>query len=278
MDVASTFARRGRVERIEDDEVEIRLEGSHEVRWASLALPSAETPGVGDEVLLIGQEGCEAFVVAVLGRSRPGARRLELASGARAEVASSDPEVLRIFSTEGELVVEYDAALGRAQVRTGRGDLEVIAEAGNLRLAAAHTLQLEAERIDARSREINLETGDGASRSSLALSASGARLAGPLVEMVAKRLEQRAGELRQTVQRLVTHASDVQLVVERLETIAGQVRERAKRTYRVVEELAQLRAGRLRTFIASTYHLKAHKTVMRSTRDFKVKADQIHLG
>ena len=63
-----------------------------------------------------------------------------------------------------------------------------------------------------------------------------------------------------------------------LESIAEQVIEKAKRTYRSVEEVAQLRAGRVRTLVKDTYHLKARKTLLRSSRDFKVKADQIHLG
>jgi ribosomal protein L17 len=98
------------------------------------------------------------------------------------------------------------------------------------------------------------------------------------VETVAQRVEVRARELRQTVQRLVTHAGDVQLVAERVESVVEQVIEKAKRSYRSVEDVAQLCAGRVRILVTDTYHLKARKTLLRSSRDFKVKADQIHLG
>lgn len=278
MQVASPFTRRGRVMRIDDLHAEVVLVESSARHWARCALPGGAVPGVGDEVLLVGGDDCETFLVAVLEAPRPTPTHLKLAGGARAEVVESEPEVLRVFSTEGELVLEYDSARGCAKLRAGQGDLEVVAERGTLRLAAAEALQLEAPRIDARSRELRLESGDAVSSSSLALSATGARLAAPLVETVAQRVEQRAVELRQTVQRLVTHAGDVRMVVEKLETIAGQLRERARRSYRVVEELAQLRAGRLRTRVADTYQLTARKTLMRAKRDFKVKGDQIHLG
>jgi len=272
---AGGFARTGCVERIDGDWTEVRLASSHALERARLALSGA-TPSVGDEVLLVGGEGGDCFVVALLGPSR---RRLELVGGARAEVEDDEPEVLRLFSKSGELVLEYDAALGRAKLQAGSGDLEIVAADGNLRLKAANTLQLDAERIVARSRrDIRLDAGDASRRSSLTLSVRGVRLLGPLVETVAQRVEVRAQELRQTVQQLVTHARDVQLVAERVESVAEQVIEKTKQSYRSVEDVAQLCAGRIRILVQDTYHLKARKTLLRSSRDFKVKADQIHLG
>ena len=66
--------------------------------------------------------------------------------------------------------------------------------------------------------------------------------------------------------------------VDVLETAAGRVVERARETYREVEELAQLRAGRVRQVAEKTYHVMGARTLFKARRDVKIKGDTIHLG
>lgn len=268
------FARAGVVECCADGEVEVRV---GESGWLQRArVPEAMALSAGDEVLIVGNGDGACWVTTQLSARR---RHLELAGGARAEVDSDDPGRLSIYAASGELVLEFDAERGRAVVQAEHGDVEVAAADGDLQLRAANTLRLEGERIEARSRhETRLECGDATSRSGITLSARGARLVGPLVETVAERAEVRARELRQTVGELVTHAETVRQVARKVESVAEQVVEKAKRSLRTVEGLAQLRAGRMRTLVEETWHLKSRKALLRSQRDFKVKADQIHLG
>ena len=67
-------------------------------------------------------------------------------------------------------------------------------------------------------------------------------------------------------------------VARRIETLATTVIERAQNTYRKVEGLAQLRAGRMRTLVDATYHIKSKKTYLRADTDVKIDGKRIHLG
>jgi hypothetical protein len=48
--------------------------------------------------------------------------------------------------------------------------------------------------------------------------------------------------------------------------------------YNTVEQLSQLKTGRMRTLVKSTFHLKAKNSMLKSEEDFKVRAEKIHLG
>lgn len=72
--------------------------------------------------------------------------------------------------------------------------------------------------------------------------------------------------------------SRIRLTADRLETSARSIVEKAKNVYRTVEQLSQLRTGRMRTLVASTFHFKARKVFVKSEQDYKIKAKQIHLG
>ena len=52
----------------------------------------------------------------------------------------------------------------------------------------------------------------------------------------------------------------------------------ARDLYQSVAELAQLRAGSLRTIIDGSVHLKAKEVFQRAIEGFKIRAEKIHLG
>ena len=66
--------------------------------------------------------------------------------------------------------------------------------------------------------------------------------------------------------------------VDRLESIAGSVIAKARNIYQTVEELSQVRAGRMRTMVARTFHFKSKKAFVKAEEDYKIKAEKIHLG
>jgi hypothetical protein len=73
-------------------------------------------------------------------------------------------------------------------------------------------------------------------------------------------------------------AGAIRLVAEKIETTAGSIFEKARNVYRSVEELVQTSAGRMRTLVGQTYHLKAGKSVFRAKEIISLDADKIHLG
>jgi hypothetical protein len=73
-------------------------------------------------------------------------------------------------------------------------------------------------------------------------------------------------------------ADEAYLVVGRFESVCRDVVQKEKNLYSVVEDLVQSRAGRMRTVVKSSYHLKGQNVAVRGTEDVKVKSDKIHLG
>jgi len=76
----------------------------------------------------------------------------------------------------------------------------------------------------------------------------------------------------------ITARSGLRLTAARLETVVDSLVEKAKNVYRTVEQLSQLRAGRMRTLVRSTFHFKARRAFLKSEKDYKINAEKIHLG
>jgi len=115
---------------------------------------------------------------------------------------------------------------------------------------------------------VNVPSGDLALRTEhgdIELQSAGAvRIGGQAINLDGERVEVRAKRAR--------------WIVDKLETLAGTVIERATNLYRSVEQLAQLRTGRMRTLVEETYQFRSRNAYVRAEKDYKIKADQIHLG
>ncbi len=89
------------------------------------------------------------------------------------------------------------------------------------------------------------------------MGAEGVEVTGPLFEIRTERLRQ---------------------IVKRIETRADRIVERARRTYREVEELAQTRAGSLRFVAEGTARMLGKRLRFKAREDAKVKAEKIYLA
>ncbi len=90
------------------------------------------------------------------------------------------------------------------------------------------------------------------------------------------RIGGRAIEMNSNALRI--KAASARWIVNRLETLAETLFEKARNSYRTVEQLMQLRSGRMRTLVDQTYQFKSHKAFLKSEEDFKIKGEKIHLG
>ncbi len=66
--------------------------------------------------------------------------------------------------------------------------------------------------------------------------------------------------------------------VDILETTAGRIVERARETYRDVEDLAQLRSAHIRHVATESLHLLGNRSVLKAWLDLKLKGKTVHLG
>ncbi len=119
----------------------------------------------------------------------------------------------------------------------------------------------EKARVNISRGSLELRTEDG----NIELcSAQDVRIGGRTIEMNSRQLNIKAESAR--------------WIVQRLETLAETLVEKARNAYRTVEQLAQLRTGRLRTLVDQTFQLKSRKAFLKSEEDFKIKGEKIHLG
>jgi hypothetical protein len=200
------------------------------------------------------------------------ARELALVDGtvARAVAGRSSLEFVR---PDGTVLFRYDANQGQGRITLENDAIDVHAARGDLRLRAAGDVVIEGRSVHAVCRAPGVETtGElrlGPRQASLA--AATVKIDGDDLEMRSQRTTLRSEDVRAFVGRAVVNA-------QRLETVAEVITETARDLYQSVAELAQLRAGSLRTIIDGTVHLKAKEVFQRAIEGFKIRAEKIHLG
>jgi len=114
--------------------------------------------------------------------------------------------------------------------------------------------------------------------SSLSIRPKRLKLNSAQIDMAANKSEIHIEETHYLGKKFRAKIEDSQIIAGKLTTIAKSITEKAKNVYKTVEQLTQLRTGRMRTLVNSTFHLKAKKTYMKAEDDFKINADKIHLG
>ena len=152
---------------------------------------------------------------------------------------------------------------------------------GRWRWRAAGSVAIDAGAVTGRSRSgigLAVEGEDGATQSVLALDGGTARLTAPTLDFAARQASLQAEETRYAGRSLLAQVASLRLVAGRVETIARTVVEKTRNLYRAVEELLETRAGRVRSRVDGTYHLKARDAVVRAERDVDVDGEKIRLG
>lgn len=199
---------------------------------------------------------------------------LDLGHGARA-VVSEDHE-LSVYAPDGQLVFEYDPATGRQRVVAPAGRLEIVS-ARDVTLRSGNEISLEARRVTLRGSEaVALRCGRG--RTGMELSRREMRLASDRLLVAAEKTEVTSGETTLAGNRIEGAFERARLVAGRVESVARTVIEKAGNVYRSVENLAQLRAGRVRTLVEGSHVCRARKATLYAQEDVRVQADKIHLG
>lgn len=225
---------------------------------ARLALASAEyTPRAGDQVLLAMDGAGQAYVIGVLRALRPAA----------------PPSI-------AGLEVERDGE--RTRLTLSRGDLELRAAAGRVLVSGAEGVAVSSEgdvAIEAgRRATIASVDAEGAARSGLCLDGSSAELRAGVLATRAAHLHTVAEDVTLIAARMDVHLERLRQRAAQLEIEAGELVERAKTSYREVEDLAQTRAGRLRLVARSTMHALAERVKMKAESIFAIDGESIHLG
>lgn len=161
-------------------------------------------------------------------------------------------ERLCVRDAAGQLVFEY--AHGTMRVVAPSGDLELSAPQGTVRISGRDGVDLRA----------GTETRAQLTNNSVSIQTPHTSLETERATVIAKRLTQ-------TINTLAT-------TVAVLETRAGRIVERAKNVYREVDELAQLKAGRIRNVAVKAFQVLSESLTMKAEKDAKIKGEKIYLA
>ena len=253
--------------------------------WAQLAIPTPCQLSAGDKVLAMGNNIDELYIIGILDRvseEAPVEKTLHLSGGSRAQVSGpADEQSIQIYSKKRELLFEYDEKKGKAKVNLETGDIEFVSQKGNINFYAGQDILLSGQAVGITGRSgivLGILNTLGKIQSAFTLKPRQMNLQSPEIEMEAQQGDFQIGKTSFTGKLFSGNVNVVKLNMDRIETVVQTFIQKAKSVYKTVSELSQLKTGRMRTLVESTFHLKSKKIFMKADEDVKVKADKIHLG
>ncbi len=232
--------------------VQLNAAAGNDQTWAAIAISVSHELAPGDTVLAAGENFDEMYIIGLLKTADDSPKTITLTGGTRAE-ASGNPgeQTMKVFSAKQELLFEYDEAAGTARVNMPSGDLEFVTQTGNISFQSGRDISFHSHHMDMKTHEIGLSAHKG---------------------------DLQIDEAVYTGRKLLGNITHAKLVAERLETAAQTMIEKARNLFQSVEELSQLKTGRMRTLVKKTFHFKANKAFVKAEEDYKIRAEKIHLG
>ncbi|MEP7122673.1 MAG: DUF3540 domain-containing protein [Byssovorax sp.] len=240
---------------------------------ARLARIPGYTPTVGDRVIVSFGEA-ESYVIAVLHAAAPEA--LVLPDGARAEL---DGGRLELRDAGGRLLVRYED--GHAEIAAPTGDLRLSAPEGRVVIESALDLALRS------GRDVSIETtrrfevstaADSPSSTRLTLDAKRAALTSPSVEVTSKSARLATSRATVLARSIAVTAESLAQTVVKYELTAERLVEKTRDSFRDASDLAQTRAGRLRTIVKDVLSMHARRSVLVSTDETSIDGKKVLLG
>jgi hypothetical protein len=146
--------------------------------------------------------------------------------------------------THQRFSIEQDNLSGKTILTVPEGDLDLRSEKGSICLEAAKNIKLN-------SPQFTLETTKG---------------------------EFNIADASYQGLRLGASIAQSKVFIGKLNTTVGRLIEKAKNVYRQVDNLNQLKAGRMRTLIKGSYHLKGESINQKADKDVRIDGNKINLG
>ena len=249
--------------------------------WAVNAIPGYPEFCVDDEVLVTGEGADRLYIIGVLNIA-PKPSRVDVDGGVYASVSNNeDKKSLQVFSGSDELLFEFEPDTDRIRLYMDTPNLEVQNRTGDLCFNTAGRMHMKARSIELDGRhhiQMGVTQSTGTKRSQISLERNRVKLESEEACIHAGRGDFRFAEMCYTGKRFIGNVVHASFVMRRMESTVRTLVSRARNVYQKVDELAQLKAGRVKALVQGSYHMKAENTIMKAEKDYKVNADQIHLG
>jgi hypothetical protein len=200
------------------------------------------------------------------------AERIDL----RSEVRPAPAPPIRLSDGSSVAVTDDMAEIrdpeGRVVVRYACGAAEIVAPAGNLTLSAP-----EGRVVLKSAMGIELCSGD-AEEPQVLVGSSEVRVDAARLDVKTEESRVVTGRATVTAERIATAASVLTQQVERFELTATRLVEKTRDSFRDASDLAQTRAGRVRTVVKNAYALFARRTSVTSKEETSIDGSKILLG
>jgi hypothetical protein len=192
-------------------------------------------------------------------------------------VATIAGDRLELRDAGGRLMVRY--AGGTAEIAAPEGDLVLAAPSGRVVIRSGLDVAIEAPRdvVHRAGRRVDLAAGPAAGPA-LRIEPERAVLQTGDLEVKVKKSRLLSGQVAVVARTVATTAEEIATRAERWELQATSVIERARDALREVSELAEARAGRMRTLVGDLFSLHARQTTVVSTDDTSIDGKRILLG
>lgn len=252
---------------------------------ARLAIPLFHKLASGDEVLVVEDNNDNFFVIGVLNQNSENpdpTPQMIVADGTFASVSTSENgQTLCVYSSNNELMFEYDPDTKKVRILSDAENVVFDAPKGNIEFNAAGDIHLRGHRVELTGRSgVGLSVGRMFEkvRSAVSLKPGKIDVSSQELKVSARRASLFLEEARNNIKAVISKIGSAKLIVDKLETTASSIIEKTKNAYRTTENLNQVKAGRMRMLIHSTFHLKSKSAIIKAEDDVKVKGEKIHLG
>lgn len=254
--------------------------------WGRVAIPQPYNIAFGESVLVSGEDINEIYVIGVL-KIKPDDQssqiRLTLSNGAYASVNKTlESDKFQLRSKSGEMIFEYDPSTGVSSINVQSGDIDVATKQGDINFISEQSISFKSRQsVDIESQHgIRMATKNsiGQNISSMSLGNRKINLNSPELGIMAQRAAIQIDDSKYIGNKFSATFKYGKLIIGKFETIANDIISKARNVYKTVDELTQLKTGRMRTLVKSTLHIKAKKSYLKAEDDFKINANKIHLG
>jgi len=192
--------------------------------------------------------------------------------GASAAVEKSGGrEEIVVRDAEQRVIVTYCPETGRTVLSVPAGDLVLSAPRGNIELSSGGEVRCSGERLRLQASSEGRET-------TLSLDPKEARLSSGRLEMAAEKARLLFADTVFQGLTLSATLERTRTVAARMESVASEIVQRARRVFRRVEQVEEVRAGRMRTVVDGAYSVEGGRAAILAEDDVKIDGKRVYLG
>ncbi len=243
----------------------------------------ANSLNVGDLVLAVLDSAGEVFITSLLSAKVPLSEKYQLSNGNVIELHGAADQVnqFNLRKSSGELMVSYNVETNKTILHVDSGDLDIHNTAGDINLNAKGNLNLCGKQVAIEGEQmvnLSVQNQNGIESSQFAIQNQKISFTSEQFFSEHKNHKTKADAISVVSDKYQQECEDYQLSSSLVSIDAKRILQKTKYFYTQVSELFQQTSKRCRNIVKQTAFFKAKKTLMRTEDDFKVRADQIHLG